>query len=225
VFLRSKIDKLLPEISVRRAIFPPQFASCIRSSSTPHVGGKSGANTLVGAAGNDTIDGGGGADRIDGGSGNDWLTGGAGVDTFLFASGSGSDRTVDFTTGSGSDVTNLSGLGFVNFTQVQAALSQSGSNVVLLLGGSDQILYANTTLANFNSANFTHLYARCRELLRSTASEAACFVALACLNVETIESSTGIAVSCVGRSSSLVSNKFSLLPETPETDIEIIQFL
>ncbi|MFN8701769.1 MAG: hypothetical protein ACK5X0_06560, partial [Rhodospirillales bacterium] len=125
---------MLPEISVRRAIFPPQFASCIRSSSTPHVGGKSGANTLVGAAGNDTIDGGGGADRIDGGSGNDWLTGGAGVDTFLFASGSGSDRTVDFTTGSGSDVTNLSGLGFVNFTQVQAALSQSGSNVVLLLG-------------------------------------------------------------------------------------------
>lgn len=67
------------------------------------------------------------------------------------------DRIVDFAVGAGGDVTNLSGLGFSNFTQVQAALSQSGSDVMLLSGGSDQILYANTPLANFNSTNFTYL--------------------------------------------------------------------
>jgi Ca2+-binding RTX toxin-like protein len=96
-------------------------------------------------------------DSISGFGGNDTLDGGAGVDTFWFASGSGSDRISDFAAGAGGDVTSLSGLGFSDFTQVQAAMSQSGADVVMRLGAGNKITFSNSLVASFDASNFTYL--------------------------------------------------------------------
>ena len=61
-------------------------------------GGK-GHDTLYGQSGRDKLKGGGGNDLLDGGAGRDTLKGGAGADVFVFATGHGHDRVVDFEDG------------------------------------------------------------------------------------------------------------------------------
>ena len=63
------------------------------------LSGEMGNDRLFGGAGADTLNGGHGNDTLDGGIGNDVLFGGSGVDTFVFRSGSGQDRIVDFLAG------------------------------------------------------------------------------------------------------------------------------
>ncbi|MGD9669742.1 MAG: right-handed parallel beta-helix repeat-containing protein [Hyphomicrobiaceae bacterium] len=70
--------------------------------------GGGGNDTIYGDDGDDTIYGDGGNDVIDGGRGNDTFIGGAGADTFVFGFGAGSDRILDFQ--SGSDLLDFSGL-------------------------------------------------------------------------------------------------------------------
>jgi Ca2+-binding RTX toxin-like protein len=70
-----------------------------------------GADTIYGGDGNDLIYASAGDDHIIGGAGNDTLHGEAGVDTFVFeASGlaNGTDRIVDYQTGSGGDRSDFS---------------------------------------------------------------------------------------------------------------------
>ena len=119
--------------------------------------GGANADAFAGLGGDDQLIGGGGADTLDGGADNDELTGGSGVDTFYFGSGSGADRITDFQTGSGGDVTQLAGLGVSldSFVEVQAAMTQSGSDVVLDLGSANTITFIGVEIADFHSSNFT----------------------------------------------------------------------
>lgn len=73
--------------------------------------GGGGDDRIYGEAGTDTIYGDGGNDRIDGGSGDDVLRGGAGRDEFVLATGSGSDRILDFEDGLDRiDLSHLTGI-------------------------------------------------------------------------------------------------------------------
>lgn len=117
----------------------------------------SAGSNLEGRGGADRIMGVGGLDTIDGGAGNDTLTGGGAGDLFVFSGSFGADRITDFAgllSGS-SDVIVLSGLGsaFDSFSEVIAAASQSGANVVFNFGGGNTITVLNATLSNFTSSD------------------------------------------------------------------------
>ncbi|WP_174300284.1 family 16 glycosylhydrolase [Caulobacter sp. S45] len=80
-------------------------------------------NIITGDKGNQTIDGGGGENI---------LTGGGGADVFVLrAADNGSDVITDF--GLGSSKIRLQGYGFTSFAQVQAAMTQVGSDVLIQL--------------------------------------------------------------------------------------------
>jgi Ca2+-binding RTX toxin-like protein len=124
------------------------------------------ANILFGGAGDDTLSGNGGADwllagdgadTLNGGAGNDILIGYGGGDTFVFATGSGADRIVEFGSGAGdNDVIRLSGFGaaFDTFAEVSAVGSQSGADAVFNFGGGDTLTLQNVTLASLASGDF-----------------------------------------------------------------------
>lgn len=56
-------------------------------------------DNLFGGGNHDTLVGGNGDDWLEGGRGNDWLKGGVGADEFVFATGDGSDKILDFEDG------------------------------------------------------------------------------------------------------------------------------
>lgn len=58
--------------------------------------GNGGKDALNGDGGRDQMNGGGGVDTLDGGRGADQLTGGGGRDFFVFATGDGRDRVLDY---------------------------------------------------------------------------------------------------------------------------------
>lgn len=68
-----------------------------------------GNDTITGGLGADFLVGGGGNDRINGSAGNDSFIGGAGSDAFVFTDAPGSDRIIDFL--SGTDKIDLSSYG------------------------------------------------------------------------------------------------------------------
>ncbi|HSW06524.1 beta strand repeat-containing protein, partial [Aquabacterium sp.] len=73
--------------------------------------GSSGDDVLLGDAGHDLLSGGSGSDVLVGGAGADILTGGAGSDRFAFVGDAASvDQIVDFQTGLGNDVLDVSAL-------------------------------------------------------------------------------------------------------------------
>jgi len=116
-----------------------------------------GNDRLLGGDDNDTMLGGGGRDTLTGGAGDDRLVGGSQNDRFNFAPGSGADLIVDFAGGAGpGDVIGLIGWGaaFDDFTDVLAAASQVGNNVVIDLGGGDSITLQGVTLAALNADDF-----------------------------------------------------------------------
>src|SRR5260221_203100 len=110
-------------------------------------------NAITGNTGNNFLSGGAGNDTLDGGAGNDSLTGGAGNDAFLFSGLSGTDRIVDFNSGSdqiqldGTVFTAL-GVGAVAANQLEVGTSgaisdTSGDNGGD--GGQDYLKYATDT--------------------------------------------------------------------------------
>src|SRR6185437_4568330 len=110
--------------------------------------------TLTGNATNNIVRANGLGDTINGGAGNDTLMGGAGRDTFIVEKGNGSDRIVDFQAGANADVVSLLGYGFATFAGVQGAMTQSGGDVVLALGGGETLTFANHVIGDFVAANF-----------------------------------------------------------------------
>ncbi|HEV2533293.1 family 16 glycosylhydrolase [Phenylobacterium sp.] len=120
---------------------------------TAHAGqnilyGNLGNDTLHGGSGGDLLRGGQGDDVIVGGSGNDWisgdrgddtLTGGAGADIFHTFNGAGLDVVTDFHSAEGDRVQVDPGTSYT--------LSQSGADVIIDLGGGDEMILRNVQLS------------------------------------------------------------------------------
>jgi len=119
------------------------------------INGAAGNDILEGGDGNDTLtdtagtalfNGGAGTDRITGGVaaelflgglGNDTLTTGAGNDIILFNKGDGQDTFA--TGGTGSDTVSLGG----GITYTDLSFSKATNDLVLKVGGTDQITFKN----------------------------------------------------------------------------------
>jgi serralysin len=114
------------------------------------------APTAIGNASANLMVGSGAAETINGGRGNDVLVGGGGHDVFRFDAGSGYDVVTDFgTAGANSDKVRLAGYTqFSTFAQVKAAMTQTGSHVVLKLDAGNSIKFGNHAIAEFSAANF-----------------------------------------------------------------------
>jgi len=111
--------------------------------------------TLTGNAGDNILFGASGNDIINGGVGNDAMTGGAGDDTFVFTLGDGFDNVTDFTTGDSSgDLIALTGYGVASFAQLQAFMSQDGSDVMIAFNGDNNITLQGVTLGQLNQNDF-----------------------------------------------------------------------
>ena len=124
----------------------------VGNNSANTLAGLGGADTLSGFDGDDLLQGGAGADELDGGLGNDTLQGGTGSDQleggggthlFKFQLGDGSDTVVDLTAG---ETVQING-----YTAAQS-ITQAGPNVVLVLSGTDQLTFSNTTVAAVQAA-------------------------------------------------------------------------
>ncbi|MFC3051344.1 M10 family metallopeptidase [Kordiimonas pumila] len=118
------------------------------------ISGGSGNDNLFSGAGNDTVDGGSGNDTLWGGGGNDRFTGGAGADTFIFEAGHGDDIITDFS--EASDILDLSSTvtDFINAADVQAAATNSGSNVVIDLGGGDSLTLYGFSVSDLDGITY-----------------------------------------------------------------------
>ena len=104
----------------------------------------------AGGAGDNIIQGGPGSQQLYGGLGQDVLIGGAGADTFIVVKGEGSDVIQDFTPGV--DTLRLSA-GFTSFSQLQAQLSQVGSDVKLDFGGGQGLILRNLQIGQLSAGD------------------------------------------------------------------------
>lgn len=112
---------------------------------------------LEGNGGGDNISGLNGADTLIGGAGNDTLGGGAGNDVFVFEFSGGFDAISDFAEGSAvSDVISLVGFGiaFDTFSEVIAAATQVGTDVLFSFSASSTLSIAGATISGFNANDF-----------------------------------------------------------------------
>jgi serralysin len=110
--------------------------------------GGDGNDAMVGADGVDSLSGGAGNDNLNGGIGNDLLRGGLGLDRFVFNTGDGSDRILDFQDGADRIVIDSGATSIANlsFTQVGDALR--------IVFGTTTILLDNTDRADITAADF-----------------------------------------------------------------------
>ncbi len=88
-----------------------------------------------------------------GGGGDDVMVGSKGADTFVFGLNSGHDVVWDFSSTEGDEI-RIQGYGFTTYAQVQAAMTQSGSDMILTLSATDQVKFLNTTAASFSAKDF-----------------------------------------------------------------------
>ena len=122
--------------------------------------GDAGDNRFEGRDGADQLEGGGGNDQLIGGTGNDILTGDGGDDLFIFNAGEGMDTITDFTAGAATDdVIDVTAFGFTAFddgsvNDVESALADSGGDVILDLGGGDQVTIQGVNKAALDSDDF-----------------------------------------------------------------------
>lgn len=108
-----------------------------------YAAGNSGANLIMVSNDNGMT--------LYGGGGNDVLVGGNGQDNFLVPADSGNDVIYNW---NASDVIRLPGTSFATFAQVQAAMSQVGSDVKLQVDPNDVLIIRNTTVSQFTASNF-----------------------------------------------------------------------
>jgi len=128
------------------------------TSGNDNLSGWGSYDNIDGGGGNDTISGNAGIDRLIGGAGNDTLSGGAGDDTFVFGMGFGLDTISDFTAGAGTDdKIEIDHALFADFTAIQGASQQVGSNVVITYDVSNTITLQNVTLANLHQNDFVFI--------------------------------------------------------------------
>jgi beta-glucanase (GH16 family)/Ca2+-binding RTX toxin-like protein len=88
--------------------------------------------------------------QLYGAAGNNVLVGGAGTDTFIVDGTAGSNAIYNWHSG---DQVRLLGGAFTSFGQVQAAMTQQGSDVVLHNGQNDLVI-RNATVGQFQAADF-----------------------------------------------------------------------
>ena len=116
-----------------------------------HLVGSSHDDTLTGDGHGNRLWGGAGADTLTGGVGADVLTGGAGDDLFRFAAGDGADTIADFA--DGEDRIDLRGhTGITSFGDL--TITQSSGDVVIDLGGGDQITLSGVTVSELDASDF-----------------------------------------------------------------------
>ena len=89
--------------------------------------------------------------ELTGGDGNDTMTGGVGNDTFFFRSGGGSDRIMDFVTGT--DKINLAGMG-LSINDIHALGTDSGGNFVIDFGSNDVLTLVGRTEGSLQDSDF-----------------------------------------------------------------------
>ncbi|ACG77706.1 endo-1,3-1,4-beta glycanase [Phenylobacterium zucineum HLK1] len=120
----------------------------------PYVENLSVSGDRLYAAGNaldNIVEGGPGGQQVYGGFGQDVLIGGAGADVFIVHRGEGNDVIQDFN--AAEDKVRLKA-GLSSFAQVQARLSQAGTDVKLDLGGGDGLIFRNLSAGQLTAANF-----------------------------------------------------------------------
>ncbi|WP_246053560.1 M10 family metallopeptidase C-terminal domain-containing protein [Paracoccus hibiscisoli] len=112
--------------------------------------GGEGDDLMVAGGGNDRLRGGEGNDTLNGGAGNDLMTGGEGADRFVF--NGGRDRITDFE--NGDDQIDLSSFAAINsFSNIRAAASQQGSDVVINIGPNSLVI-EDFRLSQMNAEDF-----------------------------------------------------------------------
>jgi Ca2+-binding RTX toxin-like protein len=102
------------------------------------------ADTVVGTAA---------ADTLNGGDGNDILSGGGGRDAFVVDRNNGSDTIVDFAAGPNGDFLDLRHYAFTTFSSLKAAMTQTGSDVVIRLSDAETLTLKNVRLADIVPSN------------------------------------------------------------------------
>jgi beta-glucanase (GH16 family) len=103
-------------------------------------------NNLIVMGGNDS-------NYMDGGAGNDVLVGGFGQNTIGFHAGSGGNDVV-YNFHPSQDTVRIAGASFTSFAQIQAAMTQTGADVVLRVDASDSLTFRNVHVADFTANNF-----------------------------------------------------------------------
>jgi Ca2+-binding RTX toxin-like protein len=121
------------------------------SDNVENLIGKSGAGqTLYGNGQSNMLVGNAGADTLVGGGGSDFMTGGAGADIFMVSS-DGSSLISDFTAG---DKIVLAGDDFASFTQLRAALTQSGADTVLHFDDGRTLTFKGVASGSLTATSF-----------------------------------------------------------------------
>jgi RTX calcium-binding nonapeptide repeat (4 copies) len=116
-----------------------------------HLFGRSGNDALVGEADKDHLLGGRGRDLLLGGPGKDVMVGGPGDDTFLIRKGTGVDIIADLQSGDRIDIRDFN---FASFQAVLNAAQRSHGDVVINLGGGDQLVIEHTKLSDLHAEQF-----------------------------------------------------------------------
>ena len=107
------------------------------------------ADNIFGLSGNDTLVGAAGDDVLTGGAGVDSLDGGLGSDRYVWATGDGNDILVD-TSAVWSEVDMLD---LTNVASGGATLSKSGTNLLVTVGTTGEVITLQNRLAAANVAN------------------------------------------------------------------------
>lgn len=104
------------------------------------ISGNEGNDEINGGVSNDFLYGNSGADRLNGGSGLDLLNGSAGADMFVFQPGTEKDRIGDFVdvNGAEDDFIDLTAFGFGSKAEIRLIAAED--NLILDLGGDDQVI-------------------------------------------------------------------------------------
>src|SRR5215813_290192 len=113
--------------------------------------GGRGNDLIFGGNGNDHLFGGSGKDLLLGGPGKDLLVGGADNDTFLIRQGTGVDTVADLQAGDRIDIRDFN---FASFQAVLNAAHQSHDDVVVALGGGDQLVIEDAKLSDLHAEQF-----------------------------------------------------------------------
>ncbi len=123
----------------------PYLEDLVLLGATSWGAGNRWANRITGSDRPNSLSGWGGDDTLIGGRGSDTLEGGNGADTFLIRRGDGADLILDFTPGL--DVIRLEGFDVADAAAALAGARQSGTRVLLDLGGGDSLALRDLDLA------------------------------------------------------------------------------
>jgi beta-glucanase (GH16 family) len=121
---------------------PENFENLIVTGDGRYAFGNSGDNIITGGSGRQTLD---------GGAGDDVLKGGSGADIFIVSEGNGSVLILDF---GAQDQVRLEDYGFISFDAVRSNMTQTGADTRLDLGDGEILVFANTSIEQFDAAQF-----------------------------------------------------------------------